>query len=401
MSAHRGFQRVLAYGLALAALVSAPAHAAVLSYPIAAIDEVGVTGAATEAIGVPNYRFVNDAGLGFGGTSTEVFDVGESTVLVFPNPLRDIPTQHDLIVYAFVGGLGATDDATVLVEASTDGSTYTPVAQFDTSEARDRDQDFFENDFEAVKKFFVEFGGLDGVTHVRLTNLAGTSEGLRLDALEGLHPTVSAQHGFELRLHRSREDSWQHFRIQVRNVGDPGGVPIREIRVNNTSDPTTRLELTAIPIESVDGDFICVENCLEICTQPPCTPPPPRIPFSRHVWSIDGTTEAPPGTGLAPGRAASHPSTFGMDTDSDFPYLSGYSFEITFTDGTVVFVDYDADVVKEIGSLYEKYSYFDPMPLLSWNRPVDYYEFVPEPGLAIGLLAGAGALALVGRRRRA
>ena len=31
------------------------------------------------------------------------------------------------------------------------------------------------------------------------------------------------------------------------------------------------------------------------------------------------------------------------------------SFEVTFTDGLVVTFDYDADVEKEIGSLYEKY----------------------------------------------
>ncbi len=367
------------------------AHAAVSSYPVAAVDEVGLTGAPSVGIGVADYSFVNDLGLGFGGTNTDVFDVGESTVLNFAFPLRNVATQPDLIVYAFVGGLGATDDATVQVEASSDGTNFVVVGTFDTSEARNRPQDVWENDFEAVKQFFIEFGAADGVTHIRLTNLAGTSEGFRLDAIEGLHPDVSGTHAFEVRLQRSRVDEWQQFKFRIKNIADPGGASIREIRIINSPNPTARLEQTELSLDGVDGSFICVENCISVCSAN-CGTTGLIIPFSRHVWSVDGMVEAAPGIGLAPGREASHSPAFGIDTDSIDPFLSGYSFEITFTDGVVQTFDYDADVEKELGSLYEKYLYFSTTPVLSWNRPVDFYEFVstvPTPSAVPFLSKGA------------
>ena len=49
--------------------------------------------------------------------------------------------------------------------------------------------------------------------------------------------------------------------------------------------------------------------------------------------------------------------------------------------------DYDADVSKEIGSLYHKYQYFDSTPLQSWNRPSDYYQFVAVPAAAVPSLS--------------
>ena len=39
---------------------------------------------------------------------------------------------------------------------------------------------------------------------------------------------------------------------------------------------------------------------------------------------------------------------------------------------------YDEDVIKVIGSLYQKYLYYDPNPVESWNRPTDYYEFIDD-----------------------
>jgi hypothetical protein len=364
---------VSAFGvLAWASLSSA----AVSSYPVAVSEIVGVSGASLVAMGVPDYQFVNDVGLGFGGTNADVFDFGESVDFLFPVPLRNIRSQHDLILYAFVGGLGSVDNATVRVQASTDGINFSTIATFNTSEARSRPQDSFENDFEAVKHFFIEFGTLDGVTHIRLTNIGGTSEGLRLDALEGLHPNVGSSHAFELRLERSRVDEWQQFKVRVKNISDPRGVPIREIRINNSVTPNSTLEQTQFSIESAVGDFICVENCIANCTVD-CNPIP--LPFSRHVWSLDGLVEAPAGLGLAPGHQAAHHPAFGVDLDSIDPFLSGYSFEITFADGVVQVVDYDLDVEKGIGSLYEKYLYFSPTPALSWNRPVSFYEFVGEP----------------------
>ncbi len=182
-------------------------------------------------------------------------------------------------------------------------------------------------------------------------------------------------------------------------------MPVRAVRIINSLNPASRLENTDMDLESVDGDFICVENCVPICMVD-CQTPPPTIPFSRYVWSIDGLVEAPAGIGLAPGRAAAHSPAIAIDTDSLHPYLSGYSFEVTFTDGLVVTFDYDADVEKEIGSLYEKYPYYSSTPTYSWNRPVDFYEFIspgptpsPVPGLSPGALFMLVALAAGAGRR--
>ena len=101
------------------------------SYATGATDVSGSTGAASVALGVPDYHFINDVGLGFGGTSTDVFDVGEAVVLTFAAPLRNIPGQYDLVLSAFVGGLGATDNATVQVEVSSDDVTYVVRDSFD------------------------------------------------------------------------------------------------------------------------------------------------------------------------------------------------------------------------------------------------------------------------------
>ncbi|MGI9431053.1 MAG: hypothetical protein ACR2PQ_02510, partial [Myxococcota bacterium] len=45
-------------------------------------------------------------------------------------------------------------------------------------------------------------------------------------------------------------------------------------------------------------------------------------------------------------------------------------------DGSVHAFDYDNDVQKEVGALYQKYTYFSSSPSLSGPRPVDYYEFI-------------------------
>ncbi len=342
------------------------------SYAIGAVDELGVTGVSAVGLGVPDYAFVNDAGLGFGGTSSEVFEPGEATVLAFPVPLRAIAGQHDLVISAFVGGLGATDNAMVQVEVSGDGTAFATVATFDTEEARDRSQDRPENDHEGVKHFWIDFGAEDDVTHVRLTNLGGTAEGLRLDAVEGLHPATSSLHAFELRLERYRPDFHQRFIVRIKNIADGAGVPIREFRIDRPPGPGTTLEDTDDSLFGLDGEFLCVENCIPDNG--------PLIPFSRHAWSVDGIVEAPPGQGLDPGRQASHLRFRNFDLDTlNTTYLSGYSFTVTFADGLVHTLDYDADVLKAIGNLYQKYQYHAEDPAESGPRPVDYYEFRAEP----------------------
>ena len=396
------FARACALFLVLA-VGAQTATAQLSSYPTSASDVVGVTGAPAVALGVPDYLFVNDSGLGFGGTSTDVFDVGESVLLVYPTPLRNHASQHDLVLSAFVGGLGATDNANVQVEASSDGSNFTIIQTFNTEEARSFPfPDIWENDFEAVKHFFVEFGTEDNVTHIRLTNLAGTSEGLRLDSVEGLHPVVNSSHAFEIRLERVREEVAQRFKVRIKNIGDPGGVAIREWRMDRTGAPLGKLEETIWDLESADGDFICVENCI-------LDNNPSVIPFSRHVWSLDGSTEAPVGVGLEPGRQAAHTRSVDFDTDGGVAYLSGFTFTVTFADGFAHTFDYDADVSKEIGSLYHKYMYFSSTPIQSWNRPSDYYEFVSVPAVPslsapflglLALLTTAVGAALIHNRSR-
>jgi len=352
------------------------ASAQLSSYAVSAVDVIGVTGASAVALGVPDYSFINDTGLGFGGTSADVFDVGESVELSYGTPLRNNPSQHDVVLSAFVGGLGATDNATVQVEASSDGTNFTIIETFDTEEARNRPPpNQWENDFEGVKHFFLEFGTEDNVTHLRLTNLAGTVEGLRLDSVEGLHPIVSSSHAFEVRFERVRSQVPSRFKVRIKNISDVGGVPIREWLMDRP-DTGVRLEDTHLPLtadsrttQSGVGEFICVENCIPDNT-------PERIPYSRHAWSLDGLTEAPPGTGLDPGHQVAHNRFWDFDTDGDgVVYLSGFSFTVTFADGLAHTFDYDDDMIKEIGSLYQKYQYFDSTPLESWNRPVDYYEF--------------------------
>jgi hypothetical protein len=129
------------FGLAMLAvsLMAAPAALALSSYAESATDTVGSTGSALVALGVPDYGFVNDAGIGLAG-NTDVFDVGESAVLSFSTPLRAIGGQHDLVISAYVGGLGETDNAQIQVEVSSDVTSYAIADTFDTEEARDRPQ---------------------------------------------------------------------------------------------------------------------------------------------------------------------------------------------------------------------------------------------------------------------
>lgn len=379
-------------GLILLTFLVEAASAQLSSYATSATDVTGTTDVSAVALGVPDYFFVNDSGLGFGGTSTEVFGVGESVVLAYPTPLLNHASQHDVVLSAFVGGLGATDNAQVQVEASSDGTNFSIIQTFNTQEARSRSQDFFENNFEGVKLFFIEFGAADNVTHLRLTNLAGTAEGLRLDAVEGLHPVTNSDHAFEVRFERVREEVAQRFKVRIKNIGDPAtGVAIREWTMDRTGSGGA-LQDTHYLLESADGDFICVENCI-------LDNHPTLIPFSRHVWSLDGATEAPVGTGLEAGRQAAQLRYEDFDTDSNFEYLSGYVFTVTFTDGFTHVFEYDADVSKEIGSMYQKYLYFSSSPAQSWNRPVDYYQFVeggPQPAVPSMSMPLLGLLTLLG-----
>jgi hypothetical protein len=365
-----------------------PAHADLSSYATGAVDVVGSTGVSAVSLGAPDYQFVNDIGLGFGGTSSDVFGVGEAVALSFPVPLRDIPGHHDLVLSAFVGGLGATDNAQVQVEVSSNGTVYSLAAIFDTEEARNRSQDRQENDHEGVKHFWIDFAGADYVTHVRLTNLSGTAEGLRLDSIEGLHPVVNGSHAFEIRFARYRPDFNQRFIVRIKNIADIGGASIHEFRIDRPDVPGTTLEDTDDPMYGVNGDFICVEHCIPDNG--------PLIPFTRAAWSLDGVNEAPAGLGLDPGEQAGHDRWHNYDLDTvGTTYLSGYTFSVTFTDGLVHTFDYDADFLIDEGQLYQKYLYFDDTPAESGPRSVDYYEFVSTGAAPVPALSATASWLLV------
>jgi len=362
-------------GLALLALLLAGGRAGALSsYAISAQDEAGSsTGAAAVALGVPDYAFVNDSGLGFGGTSNDVFGVGESTVLTFPEALRNVAGQEDLRISVFVGGLGASDSALVQVELSDDGASYANVGTFDTATGRTIYPFPQERDFDSVKHFDVDFGAEDFVSHVRLTNLAGTAEGIRLDAVEGLHPDVGSSHAFEIRFERYRPDFNQRFRVHIKNIADDGESPIREFRIDRPTSFLSTLEDTDDSLFGLDGEFLCVENCIPDNG--------PLIDYTRMVWSVDGVNEAPAGVGLEPGKEAVNTRDRNFDIDTiGATYLSGFRFTVTWADGASHAFDYDADVLIEEGNLYQKYLYFFAVPTESGPRATDYYEFVTAPG---------------------
>ena len=386
-------------------VVDAACAQSLSSYAIAASDTAGSsTGSSSVALGKPDYEFVNDAGLGFGGSNADVFGPNESAVFQFASPLKNIPGQPDMNVSAFVGGLGATDNATVQVEASSDGVNFQIVATFDTADGRVAYTPrgwgtySFEQDFESVKHFEVEFGAMDDVTHIRLTNLAGTSEGLRLDALEGFHPHLPSDHAFEIRYERYRGSNAERFLVRIKNLARPGGAGIREFRVNKPVGALIRLESTyrcfwnhsgSVPVLGTGTRFLCVENCIPDNG--------PIIPFSRHAWSLDGISEAPAGMGLDPGRQASHRRDFNFDLDTPgSTFLSGFSFKITFTDNTTHSWTYDGDVVpmNEEGMEWQKYEYFQSSPAIAIPHRAHYYQFTDVGQVADKLTYGTGCLGL-------
>ena len=360
------------------------------SYAIAAADAPGSsTGATAVALGIPDYQFVNDSGLSFGGTNTDVFDPNETTVFQFATPLKNVAGQPDMKVSAFVGGAGATDNATVQVETSSDGVNFLIATVFDTADGRTSYRFPQERAFESVKHFEVEFGAADNVTHVRLSNLGGTSEGLRLDALEGYHPHVLSNHAFEIRFERYRGNCCERFLVRIKNLATAGGAGIREFRINRPTGPGTTLEETQRSLIGLNGEFMCVENCVPDNG--------PLIPFSRHAWSLDGVTEAPTGIGLAPGEQASHSRWWSFDLDTAAAtFLSGYSFVVTFTDSTSQTFDFDSDVIamNEEGMEYQKYQYFGSSPAESMPRRVHYYQFTDSGQVASKQSYGTGCLGL-------
>lgn len=355
------------------------------SYAISAADAPGSsTGAGDAALGVPDYFFVNDAGLGYGGANADVFAPGEATVLEFATPIRNVGDQPDLLVSAFVGGSGETDSALVQVDVSSNGVNFTPAGSFDTASGRNPlAYAMPENAFESVKHFAVEFGAADFVTHVRLTNLGGSAEGLRLDAIEGLHPVTGTSHAFELRIEKYRDDMVGRFLLRIKNTADPSGVPIRELRIDIPPAPI-QLEETLWSLYGQygePGEFACAENCIFDNS-------PVRIPYGRHVWSLDGENEAPPGTGLDPGRQAGNLRNENFDTDNTlFSYLNGFSFTIVFADGYEHTVDYTDDVLAQglTGALFQKYLYFSATPTVVGPNRVDTYEFVGPDRCGDGL----------------
>ncbi len=409
MSPHNHLIGRLGVRLALLAFVSvlAGAASAATSYAVAAEDDPGSsTGADTVAIGVPDYQFVND--IGFGGANADIFGPGESTVLSFPVAIRNIADQPDLLISAFVGGAGATDGAEVQVDVSSDGIDFTEVATFDTTDGRNVAlYPFPEVAFESVKHFAIELGSASAATHVRLTNLASTAEGLRLDAVEGLQPATASSHAFEIRFEKYRGDEVGRFLVRIKNTARPNGVAIRELRIDKSTTPGVTLEDTVTSLceqrEQVftplttcpePGSFVCVENCI--------LDNGPSIPFSRHVWSIDGENEAPAGTGLEPGRQAMHLRNENFDTDGTLlTFLGGFAFTVTFADGFEHSFTFSDDVLDQAttGSLFQKYLYFSNTPTVFGPRPVYYYEFVPEPEGAGAAIAAVAALLALTRRR--
>ena len=345
---------------------------ALASYPYSVQDEPGSsTGAAAVALGVPDYAFVNDFGAGFGGTSTAVFGTGEAAVFAFPYPLRDVAGEDDLFVSAFVGGAGETDEADVRVEVSTDGVAFTEIATIETDTGRTTYPLPQERNFSSVKHFGVDFAGEDNVTHVRLTVLFATAEGLRLDALEGVHPDVGSDHAFEVRFERYRVDASERFLVRIKNIGSPGGEPLRSFFLEKL--PVNEwMEDTIHPYLSSNGDMICVAGCVGDADQEP------GVTSAFHEWSVNGVDPAPAGQGLDPGHWAAHERYRNIDIDTGvaMSYLGDFTFEAAWADGTFHGFDYDNDVQKEIGQLYQKYTYFSSTPSLSGPRPVDYYEFV-------------------------
>ncbi len=400
-----------ATGRALLAVVSllARSASAATSYPIAAQDDPGSsTGAGIVAIGVPDYHFVNDAGLGFGGTDADVFGPGESTVLTFPAPIRNIADQSDLLISAFVGGTPATDSAQVQVEVSSDGTNFATVATLDTADGRDfLTYPLPETAFSSVKHFAIELGTADLVTHVRLTNLASTAEGLRLDAVEALQPSTPSRYGFEIRFEKYRSDQDGRFMLRIKNTAAAGGVAIRELRIEKSTSPGVNLEdtptslcaqryQTGTPLGQCPepARFVCVENCV--------LDNGPSIAFSRHVWSIDGVTEGPAGEGLEPGRQAMNLRSLSFDTDgTTLTFLGGFGFVVTFADGFEHAFTFTEDVLGQAteGALFQKYLYFDANPSAVGPRPVYYYEFVPEPGEGAAALAALAVLSMLVQKR--
>jgi len=360
------------FGLFLVVLFGLQTSAAwaLSSYADSAADVSGSTGAAAVALGVPDYRFVNDAGIGFAG-NTDVFDVGESAVFTFATPLRAVIGQHDLVISAYVGGLGETDNALVQVEVSSDGTNFTIVDSFDTDEARNRSQDQFENDFAGVKHFWIDFAGENDVTHVRLTNLAGTAEGFRLDSVEGLQPTIDADHAFEIRFERYRVDASERFLIRLKNISDDTtgqaivGFHLEKQPVNEWMEDTTHSLLAS----DGAGEMLCVDNCVGDADEIP------GVHSATWAFSLDGLVPAPAGVGLDPGIHASHERFRNIDIDALGTYLSDFTFHVEFADGVVHSFDYDNDVQIDIGQLYQKYTYYSATPSLSGPRQVDYYEW--------------------------
>jgi len=360
------------------------------SYAVSVSDSPGSsTGSATVALGRPDYEFTNDAGAGFGGTNTDVFDPNESATFQFPQPLKNVAGHPDLRVSAFVGGQGATDNATVQVETSSDGVNFQIAGVFDTGDGRTSYRFPQERAFESVKHFEVEFGAADDVTHVRLTNLGSTSEGLRLDALEGYHPYILSDHAFEIRFERVRGSCCERFIVRIKNIARPGGVAIREFRIDRPHGPGTTLEETRRSMFSENGELMCVENCIPDNG--------PLIPFSRHAWSVDGVNEAPAGIGLDPGMLATHLRWYNFDLDTvGATFLSGYSFRITFTDNTSHSFTFDDDVIpfNEEGMEYQKYQYFATSPAESMPRRAHYYQFTDIGQIAVKQPYGTGCLGL-------
>ncbi|MAF64325.1 MAG: hypothetical protein CMJ84_01525 [Planctomycetes bacterium] len=350
------------------------------SYAMAAVDEPGsTTGAVTAALGVPDYVFTNDEGLGF-GAGTEAFDVGEATVLVLSRPARDIAGSDDLVISAFVGGQGASDNAVVRVEVSDDGVQFHSLGTFDTADGCTNYPHPHEEDFAGVKHFTMDLAGHDMTTRVRLTNTAGSAQGLRLDGIEALHPHVDATHAFELRLERYRGKNVLRFLVRIKNIAGLGGVGIHELRIDKPPSPAdTNLEETWTRLYDQAGTsgfdyvrplFLCVEGCIRDNG--------PDTLFSRHVWSEDGVNETPTGLGLPPGHQAAHKRYRNFDLDvPNSGYLSGFTFTITFTDGTAHEFDFDSDVVGQasVGRLYQKYQYFDSTPVISGPMRTRTYEF--------------------------
>lgn len=316
-------------------------------------EVVGVTGidqnAAQVALGPPDYVYTEGA-----------FPAGASITLAFPAPLNDV-AGDDLIVYAFVTGMG-TESSEVRVEARAfAGDPFVDVGTILTSEGRNPQRNPFAP-FDHVHHFRLDFAGrARKVTEVRLTNVAG--DDFKLDAVEGIHPAMaSPDHAAEIRIFRLRSDDTKRFALRIKNLSPLGsGAVITGFAIEHATDPY--IDQTNRPITGERGYF---EATPETTAGPDNGDVTQR---TEHRWVGEGA-------GLAPGEVVSHERFDTIDTDvPGDEFLENFTFSLTFDDGTTLSADWTRFQEEgEAGQLFALYQY-PPSPVsISEARPAFFLD---------------------------